>query len=150
MKFPAIVCLAFGLLASCAPSHPPASPAGGDRVIVTEQRPGISERPDTFMSPQQEASWDAIDHQACAAAGGRVEMAGMLGHYRCTIPFADGGAVCRDSSECEGRCMAGPDTDYSPGPSPVQQTGTCAMTDNPFGCYSTIEGGVPTPMLCVD
>tara|TARA_Y100000052_G_scaffold27583_1_gene36791 strand:+ start:10376 stop:10687 length:312 start_codon:yes stop_codon:yes gene_type:complete len=90
------------------------------------------------------------DRDACAAAGGFYERAGMLGWYRCTQQFADGGQFCRDGSECSGRCMApdGPRMDENGEMLPV--TGVCARTDNPFGCYSTVKDGYATSTICVD
>lgn len=92
------------------------------------------------------------DRDACAAAGGLYERAGMLGWYRCTKSFPDGGKVCRDNDECMGgRCMAdGGEMTFNRDGSPKPMTGVCAVNDNPFGCYATIEDGYPTGTLCVD
>mgnify|MGYP004071849521 CR=1 FL=1 len=91
------------------------------------------------------------DQNACAAAGGTYEQAGMLGWFRCTQSFADGGKVCRDGDDCMGRCMSdGTGAAFNEDGTPKPVTGVCAANDNPFGCYATIEDGFSTGTLCVD
>lgn len=108
--------------------------------------------PDTAPKSIEDARAESlakIDKEACAAAGGDVRMEGMLGLYRCTIPYADAGKVCRDEADCEGRCL-GKDgvTDYDAAPG--EAVGACEATDSPFGCYAVIENGAVGATLCVD
>lgn len=90
-----------------------------------------------------------IDEAACTAQGGVVRQEGLLGLWRCVVPYADAGASCNDASDCEGRCFGRDDvTDYEAEPGAA--VGVCEADDSPFGCFAVIEGGDVTPMLCVD
>ena len=109
---------------------------GNDTLVVTE----------THNEPTKVRPDNGED---CATAGGVWHRAGMLGTYRCTFEFDDAGKICRDSSECGGRCMnADGVTDYDAPRG--KQVGVCAANDSPFGCYGTLENGTMSPMLCVD
>lgn len=97
----------------------------------------------------REEAWAQIDQEACAAKGGTVRQAGMLGMPRCIIPYADAGKICGDASDCEGKCLGSDDvTDYDGKPGTL--TGRCEADDSPFGCYSEIVNGSAGPGLCVD
>lgn len=89
----------------------------------------------------------AIDKEACAAKGGEVRQEGMLGTYRCTVPYADAGRICRDRSDCEGKCLLGPDSEAATG---EEATGACQANDSPFGCYAELVDGKVAAALCVD
>lgn len=93
--------------------------------------------------------FNAADRDACAAAGGTYEQAGRLGWYRCTASFSDAGKVCTDSSECMGKCVTDKEIEFDDETGPLETTGVCAANDNPFGCYTTIEDGLPST-ICVD
>lgn len=90
----------------------------------------------------------AAERAACDAVGGVIERAGMAGYERCTQRYADGGALCSDSVDCQGKCIAPRDAEYGPNSPPI--TGQCQTTDNPFGCYGEVEQGQVFAMLCVD
>lgn len=81
----------------------------------------------------------------CLASGGTVEKAGMLGGERCTLSYGDGGQVCTDSSQCQGKCVA-----ELAGANQNNTSGICERSDNPFGCYALVESGRTGPALCVD
>lgn len=102
------------------PSTPPPQPPNNDRTLSAE------------------------DRAMCVAQGGFVERAGMLGAERCTMTYSDGGNICIDSSNCEGKCVTGVGGDKG------AVSGQCQKTDNPFGCYSEVLGGKVQPGLCVD
>jgi len=93
-------------------------------------------RPGT-MSPEKRVE--------CAASGGTVERAGILGAERCTKRYNDGGMICTDTSQCQGKCLA--DTGDA---NKSNITGTCQKTDNPFGCYAEVNNGKSEFALCVD
>ncbi|MFC6197052.1 hypothetical protein [Ponticaulis profundi] len=139
------------LLAACSTpeTSPPELPAPSGTPQTSERPVGLTERPDSFMSEGQEESWDAIDHEACAENGGIVQMAGMLGYYRCTLIFDDAGKACSDTDDCMGKCLA-EDMAMSPEETETEAVGKCAQTDSPFGCYSQIVDGKQTPTICVD
>lgn len=82
----------------------------------------------------------------CEAAGGTVQRAGMLGWENCIQTFADGGAVCSDSSDCMGECRN--TSEFAE--AGTAATGQCTMNDSIFGCYQTIENGTAGAALCVD
>ena len=118
----------------------------GPKDVEVEEPTG--DEPKTIQQMREE-SLAKIDAEACREGGGEVQMAGMMGLYRCVTPYADAGKVCRDESDCEGRCLGDDNvTDYSAAPG--EQQGVCEEDDSPFGCYSIIENGVAGAMLCVD
>lgn len=84
------------------------------------------------------------DRFECRKDGGFVERAGMLGHERCTNRYSDGGNVCLDSRDCQGKCMTNTDAGKQ------NVSGKCQMTNNPFGCRSEVINGEAGFMLCVD
>ncbi len=90
-----------------------------------------------------------IDEEACVGRGGEVRQEGLLGLWRCVVPYGDAGASCSDASDCEGRCFARDDvTDYEAEPGAA--VGVCEADNSPFGCFAEIENGDVAPMLCVD
>lgn len=89
----------------------------------------------------------AIDKDACAAKGGEVRQEGLLGAYRCTVPYADAGKACRGEADCDGKCLLPAESEAVTGDDAV---GACQATDSPFGCYAEIEGGKVAAALCVD
>lgn len=100
--------------------------------------------------PEPTQNYSEASLQRCNQLGGVYGRAGMMGWWRCTLLFADGGKVCSDSTQCRGKCKTDEQTDYDPNRPQGNQTGFCAPDDNPFGCYATVENGVIQPMLCVD
>ena len=82
---------------------------------------------------------------ACLGKGGSVQVAGMLGAETCVIKYADGGAICLDSATCEGKCLTSADNAMKDNIS-----GTCQMTDSPFGCYAEVRRSQTGAALCVD
>lgn len=90
----------------------------------------------------------ASERAACEAAGGMVARDGLLGWEQCIQTFADAGQACTDNSDCLGQCRLNSFDGIED--RQVNVTGTCQVTDSPFGCYATVENGRPTPTLCVD
>ncbi|MFN3960755.1 MAG: hypothetical protein ACK4NP_12690 [Parvularculaceae bacterium] len=89
----------------------------------------------------------AIDKEACEAKNGEIRQEGMLGTWRCVVPYADAGKACRDKSECEGKCLLPPDATAG---TEEEATGGCQANDSPFGCYAEVNGGKVTAAICVD
>ncbi|WP_160735164.1 hypothetical protein [Altericroceibacterium endophyticum] len=114
------------LLAACTPTtepdQRPASPAAG---------------PTSDMSSEERAT--------CEANGGFVDRRGRLQAELCIHPFVDAGQTCRDSSECEGKCIA-TGTPQENG----ETKGQCQKDDALFGCYSEVEDGQSVRAICVD
>lgn len=132
-------------------ARPGYHPLAQSRIDGIFEEAGASAPADSEKSMEElrEESRASIDAEACAAKGGEVRQEGMLGFYRCTVPYEDAGERCTDASDCEGRCMARDDvTDYDGVPGEAE--GVCEADDSPFGCYATIEDGSVSGMLCVD
>ncbi len=111
--------------------------------------PGGDEGDGKSLEELREESREKIDEEACAAAGGVVRQEGLLGLFRCVVPYGDAGTQCSDAIDCEGRCLARDDvTDYDAEPGAA--VGVCEADDSPFGCFAEIENGDVAPMLCVD
>ncbi|NNC38824.1 MAG: hypothetical protein EX271_04405 [Acidimicrobiales bacterium] len=106
-------------------------------VIATQSPPIRPERPVYALTNEQ--------RMQCLASGGRVERAGILGAERCTLSYSDGGQICMDSSQCQGKCVA-----ELAGANQTSASGVCQRTDNPFGCFAFVENGQTGPALCVD
>lgn len=101
------------------------------------------------IEEMREESLADIDQAECTENGGTVRQEGLLGLYRCVLPYNDAGKTCSDPSDCEGRCLGDDSvTDYQAEPGEAQ--GLCEADDSPFGCFAEIEGGVVGAALCVD
>ncbi len=135
-------------LAACArpeaADKPSAAPARETDAPSYPREEGVQPRTIDDLRAQSLA---AIDADACAAQGGEVRQEGMLGTYRCTVPYADAGTACSDKSDCEGRCLLPPGSDAAHGEA---ATGACQANDSPFGCYAEILGGRVAAAVCVD
>jgi|GEM_PF-37661 len=132
-------------------ARPGYHPLAQGRIDAIFEEAGGSGAPgdEKSLEEMREESREKVDEEACAAAGGEVRQAGLLGLWRCVVPYADAGAECSDSSDCEGRCFANDDvTDYDAAPGAA--VGMCEADDSPFGCFAEIENGDVAPMLCVD
>ncbi len=104
---------------------------------------------DKSIEQMRNESLAAIDRHACADAGGDIRREGMLGMWRCVIPYPDAGDVCQSASDCAGRCLADDTvTDYDAAPGEIK--GVCEADDSPFGCFAEIDGGKLGAALCVD
>jgi hypothetical protein len=91
---------------------------------------------------------DAVvaENVACAAKGGHFERIGKAQVRTCIAPYSDAGKACTDGAQCLGkRCMG----DFEDTAAPNPATGTCAATNNPFGCQTLIEAGAART-ICVD
>ena len=106
---------------------------------------GTSSGGNSTPIPDQEGKMSAIERTQCLTKGGFVERAGLLGYERCTMRYSDGGNICIDSSNCEGKCLATPQDSQTNAVS-----GLCQKTDSPFGCYAEVVAGKVGPALCVD
>lgn len=87
----------------------------------------------------------AQEDAACYAAGGDVRRVCRSQRYMCVMPYKDAGAICSDSSQCEGRCIG----DREETPTGGQIAGRCEANNDPCGCTTEIIGGVPRT-ICVD
>jgi len=88
----------------------------------------------------------AAERAACEGVGGSISRAGLLGREHCLQTYPDAGKTCSGESDCLGTCRQEPDASAMG----KAATGTCQVTDVPFGCYAMVEGGIVSPVLCVD
>lgn len=109
------------------------------------QTPSEPLTPTPTPTPNNDRTLSAEDRAMCVSQGGFVERAGIIGAERCTMTYSDGGNICIDSSNCQGKCVA----DINAGDKGAV-SGQCQKTDNPFGCYSEVVAGKIQPGLCVD
>lgn len=142
------------LMLSISACAKPADTAAADPVAFDDPAAGEGSYPREDGAVQEKTIDDlraeslaAIDKEACAAKGGEIRQEGLLGTYRCTVPYADAGKACRDKSDCEGKCLLGPDSDAATG---EEASGVCQANDSPFGCYAEIVDGKVAAALCVD
>lgn len=143
----ATLLLAFGACAKPAdPAEAPSTPGSvaGDEVSYPLEELPVQEK---TIDDLRAESLAAIDKEACAAKNGEVRQEGLLGTWRCVIPYADAGNACRDKTDCEGKCLVPPDSDAVTG---AEATGACQANDSPFGCYAEIVDGKVAAALCVD
>ncbi|MDO1559474.1 hypothetical protein Q0812_08540 [Brevundimonas sp. 2R-24] len=94
--------------------------------------------------PADETPIHSLSPDACAARGGSMMAAGMLGRVQCVVPYSDAGRRCTDGAQCQGDCRA----DLEAGPE--AREGRCQADSRPFGCYAVMENGRAGPALCVD
>jgi hypothetical protein len=98
------------------------------------------------------------DKATCEARGGKWgPLGGLLNRIGCNIPYSDGGRICSDSSDCQGRCIfesqlenlltGKPVKEFRPG-EPV--TGVCARWRIMFGCFTYVHKGKTKPGPCID
>ena len=88
----------------------------------------------------------AAERAACEGVGGSISRAGLLGREHCLQTYPDAGKTCNGESECLGTCRH----EHDASAMGKAATGTCQVTDVPFGCYAMVEGGIVSPVLCVD
>lgn len=90
-----------------------------------------------------------VDAASCEAAGGFLAQRGKLQSRICVHPYADAGKTCRDSQECDGKCVTSPQAE--PGePADGQLVGQCQADDALFGCYAEVVDGKRVRAICVD
>lgn len=129
MKRLSIAIAAALFAAACQPM--PAAEAGGDRA-------------EAAPPPVQQTD----DATACAARGGKMLAQGRLQTLRCVINYADAGKRCTDGDDCQGDCRI---EDVGGAPrAGAAAVGQCQASNNPFGCYTLVEGGKAEATLCVD
>lgn len=134
-------------LAACAQPASTAAPAGelaGSAPSYPREDGAVQAK---TIDDLRAESLAAIDREACAARGGEVRQEGMLGTYRCTVPYADAGKTCRDKADCEGKCLLSPESKAATG---EEASGACQANDSPFGCHAEIVDGKVAAALCVD
>ena len=109
--------------------------------------------PEPVAPPEVPESTEAYvegNMKLCAAEGGSYQREGMLGWWRCTMPYSDAGKACSDRSDCEGKCLTGADNGGDWSFETGGARGVCQATDSPFGCYAEIIDGRVNGTLCVD
>ena len=88
-----------------------------------------------------------MDVPECVRQGGMVQLVGMAQNVMCVVPYPDAGKPCRNSSDCEGACLAKRPVQVQVG---ERTTGECERNNNPFGCRDVLENGISTGSVCRD
>jgi hypothetical protein len=80
-----------------------------------------------------------------------MQPVGLIGSRACVVPTSNGGKRCKDSSECDGRCIVD-DWDGDRPPSVgTKVSGTCEASNLTFGCFAEVRRGrIASRFLCVD
>ncbi len=131
-------------LSACSTSTQQQTTSDKPSTTVNTKKVDLSKYQDQRKMCQKITEKKVID---CQKQGGKLQKAGLAGCYTCIVEYADGGKTCSDSSECEGACLNY--NNFAPADKP-KQTGQCAKTNSPFGCYQRIEKGVAKHAMCVD
>lgn len=146
----ATLALTLSLTACAKPGEPAPAEPGADAVPETVSGSDVREegepQPKTIEDLRAE-SLAAIDRDACADKGGEIRQEGMLGTWRCRVPYADAEKACQDKADCEGKCLLPPASEAATGEA---ATGACQANDSPFGCYAEVVEGKVAAALCVD
>jgi hypothetical protein len=143
---PAFVALALFCLSACVQNAAEDGPPDGNTPAAS--RAGPSE--EKSIAELRAESLAKIDRKACEMKGGTVRQEGMMGLWRCTLPYKDAGKPCRDGDECEGRCIANEASAKSRPSQKGEAIGVCEADDSPFGCYGLVEDGKTEGFICVD
>ena len=101
--------------------------------------------PETPDAPKNTPKAPITSLVDCTTARGEWKKVGLAGGLACVLQTKDAGNSCTDSSQCEERCLAGIDQTDS-----TKVVGQCQATNQPFGCFAEIKGGVAEPALCID
>lgn len=80
----------------------------------------------------------------CTASGGEWQQVGILA-FGCVRRMPDVGAVCTDSSNCQGKCLVTAQVDTG-----VAVEGRCSEFDIVVGCHATVEEGRSGAEICAD
>lgn len=135
--------LALAALTAAACTAPAPAPEQQGAFVGIDGKPLVTPEGDIDHAVQ-----DALtaNPAACAKAGGEVRRVCMMGVPMCVVTFADAGKACSDSAECSGRCLV-----KEAGAQPMQPAkGQCAATNDPCGCFQTVEKGLAQYALCAD
>ncbi|MDR7102591.1 hypothetical protein [Croceicoccus sp. BE223] len=118
-------------------------------VAACTQASAQSDQPIAAPDAQGPVATASVDAATCKAAGGFLDRRGRMQSEICVHPYADAGKACRDSQECDGKCVTG----ASPEPGEAadgQLVGQCQADDALFGCYAEVVDGKRVRAICVD
>ncbi len=123
------------IVAACTQSSPAPDAAGNGPIAAPDAQGPVSTA--------------SVDAGACQAAGGFLDRRGRMQSQICVHPYADAGKPCRDSQECDGKCVTGAQAE--PGDaSDGQLVGQCQADDTLFGCYAEVVDSKRVRAICVD
>jgi hypothetical protein len=137
-----LLALAALAAAACAAPDAPDQPPTSGVFLGIDGKPLVTAEGNIDNSVQEALT---ADPAACAKAGGEVRPVCMMQKPMCVVTFADAGKTCTDSTECSGRCLAQGSVQMM---QPAK--GLCAPTNDPCGCFQTVEKGIAQPTLCAD
>lgn len=88
----------------------------------------------------------SVPVERCADFGGKVEVRGVwVERPTCIVPTKDANKPCSDSSQCIGRCIDKSDETVG-----ITKNGRCEADNDTAGCFSEVQQGKRTGMICVD
>lgn len=95
---------------------------------------------------EQLARLNAIEtSDQCLALGGEIRSVCLSGQEMCVFSYSDAGKSCVSSSQCQGECRV-PESKAGN----LFAIGQCSRSNNPCGCWSTVELGVVSRTVCFD
>jgi hypothetical protein len=101
-------------------------------------------RDECEIGEMRENALKKIDVAACVRKGGYIDGAGLFGLPFCKFDYSDGGKLCSDDSDCQGKCTI----EY--GRTPEQTKPRCTYDNSWDGCYSEVVKGEVQPAICYD
>jgi hypothetical protein len=129
-------------LGSCAVSREQDS----TDLVPNEQRRISMTRTSTIFN----CGDDRVSREECQASGGFVDRRGMSGARMCVVPFDDAGKECKNSRECQGRCLVLLGRKLNEPKPGDTVTGECELDNKTFGCLLEVVDGVAGGITCVD
>lgn len=87
-----------------------------------------------------------VSDEECQEIGGEIRRVCRSQGLMCVMSYADAGAPCKDSSDCEGQCRyEGEELEVG-----TTVVGECQDDDDPCGCWVEVIGGRTTGFTCAD
>ena len=99
------------------------------------------------------------DQPSCERAGGAWRKVCLAQEFSCVVAYPDGGKACKDSNECEGRCIVDMTVDCKEAGDCEKVVipkagdlvvGACEFDDDPCGTFIEIIDGKAQPPYHVD
>lgn len=141
MKNFLIMCIGISVFIQACAVNPPQGNGGENTKITVKE----TEEVKTLKVPKSAAD--------CEKAGGVWGPVGLFPQPVCNIKTSDGGAVCTDSEQCEGSCLAdltSAEEDSVNAGNPLKKEGSCSEWSMVVGCLAFVEDGYVNNIMCLD
>ena len=83
--------------------------------------------------------------ESCAAVGGNLQSVCKAGNQMCVVPYDDAGKRCISGAQCDGECRVSKEEWNN-----VFALGRCSSSNNPCGCWASVEFGRVQQRICAD